>query len=62
MAEHMKELEKRKMPIIDTLRSYHDLPPDKELATLAIQNKQMEVEAAEKYLEDVLQSALGTRE
>ena len=27
MAEHKKELEKKTKPILDTLRSYQDLPP-----------------------------------
>ena len=27
MAEHKKELEKKTLPIIDTLKSYQDLPP-----------------------------------
>lgn len=27
MAEHRKELEKKTKPIMDTLRSYQDLPP-----------------------------------
>ena len=27
MAEHRKELEKKTQPILDTLRSYQDLPP-----------------------------------
>ena len=27
MAEHRKELEKKTKPILDTLRSYQDLPP-----------------------------------
>ncbi|XP_020237547.1 AUGMIN subunit 1 [Cajanus cajan] len=39
MAEHRKELEKKTKPILDTLRSYQDLPPDKALAALAIEDK-----------------------
>ncbi|KAK1366041.1 AUGMIN subunit 1 [Heracleum sosnowskyi] len=62
MAEHRKELEKKTKPIVDTLRSYQDLPPDKALAALAIEDKKRQYAAAEKYLEDVLQSALGTSE
>ncbi|XWS44679.1 hypothetical protein CRYUN_Cryun15aG0068400 [Craigia yunnanensis] len=31
MAEHRKDLEKKTKPILDTLRSYQDLPPDKAL-------------------------------
>jgi HAUS augmin-like complex subunit 1 len=27
MAEHRKDLEKKTKPILDTLRSYQDLPP-----------------------------------
>lgn len=27
MAEHRKELDKKTKPILDTLRSYQDLPP-----------------------------------
>ncbi|GAV91879.1 hypothetical protein CFOL_v3_35264 [Cephalotus follicularis] len=60
MAEHRKELEKTTKPIMDTLRSYQDLPPDKALAALAIEDKKRQYAAAEKYLEDVLQSALAT--
>ncbi|KAI8560813.1 hypothetical protein RHMOL_Rhmol04G0285100 [Rhododendron molle] len=60
MAEHRAELEKKTTPIVDTLRSYQDLAPDKALAALAIEDKKCEYAAAEKYLEEVLQSALGT--
>jgi HAUS augmin-like complex subunit 1 len=60
MAEHRKELEKKTKPVLDTLRSYQDLPPDKALAALAIEDKKRQFAAAEKYLEDVLHSALTT--
>ncbi|XP_054815852.1 AUGMIN subunit 1 [Prosopis cineraria] len=60
MAEHRKELEKKTQPILDTLRSYQDLPPDKALAALAIEDKKRQYAAAEKYLEDVLHSALAS--
>ncbi|KAJ8759990.1 hypothetical protein K2173_010846 [Erythroxylum novogranatense] len=60
MAEHRKDLEKKTKPILDTLRSYQDLPPDKALAALAIEDKKRQYAAAEKYLEDVLHSALAT--
>ncbi|KAL6532878.1 AUGMIN subunit 1 [Orobanche gracilis] len=56
MAEHRKELEKKTKPILETLRSYQDLPPDKALAALAIEDKKRQYAAAEKYLEDVLQA------
>lgn len=62
MAEHRKDLEKKTKPILDTLRSYQDLPPDKALAALAIEDKKRQYSAAEKYLEDVLQSALASSE
>ncbi|KAK3009795.1 hypothetical protein RJ639_015158 [Escallonia herrerae] len=62
MAEHRKDLEKKTKPILDTLRSYQDLPPDKALAALAIEDKKRQYAAAEKHLEDVLQSALATSE
>nr|XP_043621406.1 AUGMIN subunit 1 [Erigeron canadensis] len=62
MAEHRKDLDKKTKPILDTLRSYQDLPPDKALAALAIEDKKRQYNAAEKYLEDVLQSALATSE
>ncbi|XP_073156915.1 AUGMIN subunit 1 [Henckelia pumila] len=62
MAEHRKDLEKKTKPILDTLRSYQDLPPDKALAALAIEDKRRQYAAAEKYLEDVLQSALASSE
>lgn len=58
MAEHRKELERQTKPILDTLRSYQDLPPDKALAALAIEDKKRQYAAAEKRLEDVLQAAL----
>ncbi|KAJ9548072.1 hypothetical protein OSB04_020615 [Centaurea solstitialis] len=62
MAEHRKDLDKKTKPILDTLRSYQDLPPDKALAALAIEDKKRQYAAAEKYLEDVLQSALATED
>ncbi|CAI9099700.1 OLC1v1036560C1 [Oldenlandia corymbosa var. corymbosa] len=62
MAEHRKDLEKKTKPIVDTLRSYQDLPPDKALAALAIEDKKRQYAAAEKHLEDVLQSALASSE
>ncbi|XP_076958152.1 AUGMIN subunit 1-like [Bidens hawaiensis] len=62
MAEHKKDLEKKTKPILDTLRSYQDLPPDKALAALAIEDKKRQYNAAEKELEDILQSALATSE
>ncbi|OVA20934.1 HAUS augmin-like complex subunit 1 [Macleaya cordata] len=62
MDEHRKELEKKTKPILDTLRSYQDLPPDKALAALAIEDKRRQYAAAEKYLEEVLHSALATTE
>ncbi|XP_058755733.1 AUGMIN subunit 1-like [Vicia villosa] len=58
MAEHRKELERKTKPILDTLRSYQDLPPDKALAALAIEDKKRQFDAAEKHLDDVLQTAL----
>ncbi|XP_020884809.1 AUGMIN subunit 1 isoform X1 [Arabidopsis lyrata subsp. lyrata] len=60
MAEHRKELDKMTKPVLDTLRSYQDLPPDKALAALAIEDKKRQFAASEKYLEEVLQSALET--
>ncbi|BBN13993.1 HAUS augmin-like complex subunit 1 [Marchantia polymorpha subsp. ruderalis] len=60
MVELRKDLERKTKPILDTLRSYQDLPPDKALAELAIEDKRREYEAAEKYLEDALHSALNT--
>ncbi|XP_057784962.1 AUGMIN subunit 1-like [Salvia miltiorrhiza] len=58
MADHRKELQKKTKPILESLRSYHDLPPDRALAALAIEEKKRQFAAAEKYLEDVLQSAI----
>ncbi|CAD5319166.1 unnamed protein product [Arabidopsis thaliana] len=58
MAEHLTELEKMTKPVLDALRSYQDLPPDKALATLEFEDKKRQYEAAEKRLEEVLQSAL----
>ncbi|KAL5722796.1 AUGMIN subunit 1 [Ranunculus cassubicifolius] len=62
MAEHRKELENKTKPVLDTLRSYQDLPPDKALAALAIEDKRRQYAAAEKFLEEVLHSALETTE
>uniref|UniRef100_A0A7N2R7C9 Uncharacterized protein n=1 Tax=Quercus lobata TaxID=97700 RepID=A0A7N2R7C9_QUELO len=58
MDEHRKESEKKTKPILETLRSYQDLPP----VALAIEDKKRQYAAAEKYLEDVLHSALSTSE
>ncbi|KAL1548734.1 AUGMIN subunit 1 [Salvia divinorum] len=58
MADHRKELQKETKPILESLRSYHDLPPDKTLAALAVEEKKRQFTAAEKYLEEVLQSAI----
>eukprot|EP01018_Ginkgo_biloba_P038343 Gb_40940 [translate_table: standard] len=60
MVENRRESERKTKPILNTLRTYQDLPPDKALAQLAIEDKRRECEAAEKYLEDVLHSALNT--
>ncbi|XP_073298226.1 AUGMIN subunit 1-like isoform X2 [Primulina huaijiensis] len=57
MTEHRKHLEKKTKPMLDTLRSYQDLPPDK---ALAIEDKKRRCADAEKYLEDVLHSALAS--
>ncbi|KAL8467604.1 hypothetical protein ACS0TY_031012 [Phlomoides rotata] len=70
MAEHRKDLDKETKPILDMLRSYQDLPPVVSflfskpiaLAALAIEDKKRQYDAAEKYLEDVLQSALASSE
>ncbi|WJX20242.1 AUGMIN subunit 1 [Trifolium repens] len=50
MAEHRKELEKKTKPILDTLSSYKDLPPDKALAALAIEDKKMQYAAADRSI------------
>eukprot|EP00253_Pinus_taeda_P026449 PITA_26449 len=60
MVENRNELERKTKPLLDTLRSYQDLPPDKALAALAIEDKRREYAAAEKYLEEALHSALNT--
>ncbi|KAF3442509.1 hypothetical protein FNV43_RR16425 [Rhamnella rubrinervis] len=60
MAEHRKDLERKTKPILDTLRSYQDLPPDKALAALAIEDKKMHMLLLRSITEDVLQSALDT--
>ncbi|ERN07393.1 hypothetical protein AMTRI_Chr12g275010 [Amborella trichopoda] len=62
MVERRKELEKKTKPILDTLRSYQDLPPDKALAALAIEDKKRQLAAAENYLEEVLHTALEITE
>ncbi|KAI3939166.1 hypothetical protein MKX01_002034 [Papaver californicum] len=74
MDEHRKELEKKTKPIMDTLRSYQDLPSyvwylnrfsffqDKTLASLAIEEKRSQYATVEKYLEEVLHSSLATSE
>ncbi|XAR68433.1 hypothetical protein NMG60_11003542 [Bertholletia excelsa] len=61
MAEHRKELDKKTKPILDTLRSYQDLPPDKALAALAIEDKKRQYAAAEKYLEEYCSQLLPLR-
>ncbi|XP_042050376.1 AUGMIN subunit 1-like [Salvia splendens] len=58
MADHRRELQRETKPILESLRSYHDLPPDKALAALAVEEKKMQFAAAEKHLEEVLQSAI----
>ncbi|KAK7306782.1 hypothetical protein VNO77_44739 [Canavalia gladiata] len=52
MAKHRKELEKKTKPILDTLRSYQDLPLDKALVVLAIEDKKRQYTATEKYLKE----------
>ncbi|XP_074320590.1 AUGMIN subunit 1-like isoform X2 [Silene latifolia] len=60
MAEHRKELDRKLKPILDTLRSYQDLPPDQTLASLKIEDKKIQYAAEERRLEEVLQRALAT--
>lgn len=60
MVENRKVLERKIKPVLHVLRTYQDLPPDKALAELAIEDKRRECDAAEKYLEDLLHSALNT--
>nr|XP_019707785.1 AUGMIN subunit 1 [Elaeis guineensis] len=60
MAEHRRDFEKKTKPIIDTLRNYQHLPPDKALAALAVVDKKRQDAAAEKYLEEILNSAPTT--
>ncbi|KAJ3693448.1 hypothetical protein LUZ60_008928 [Juncus effusus] len=57
LAEEKKDLEKKTKPLLETLKSYHELPPDKMLAALAIEEKRREYAASEKYLDDILHSA-----
>ncbi|KAG9457013.1 hypothetical protein H6P81_001521 [Aristolochia fimbriata] len=61
MLQHKIELERMTKPVLDTLRGYRNLPPDKALASLAIEQKRREYEAAAKRLEDLVQ-ALDMRE
>ncbi|CAL1367311.1 unnamed protein product [Linum trigynum] len=56
LGERRKELEKETKPILDTLRSYQDLPADKALAALAIEEKKRQYAAGEKYLADLVQA------
>ncbi|KAJ4828089.1 AUGMIN subunit 1 [Turnera subulata] len=60
MDEYRKDMVKKTKPMLDTLKSYHDLPPDNALAALAIEDKKRQYAAAEKYLEEILDTALGT--
>lgn len=60
MVENRKELERKTKPVLNALRTFQDLAPDKSLAEIAIEEKSRECEAAEKYLEDVLHSALNS--
>lgn len=55
-----KDLETKAKPILETLRTYQDLPPDITLAELAIQDKRRQCEEAERQLEDLLLSALNS--
>lgn len=57
LVERKDELDRQMKPILDTLRSYQDLPPDKALAELAIEDKRREYEEAEKYLEEALNTS-----
>ncbi|KAH9325077.1 hypothetical protein KI387_005255, partial [Taxus chinensis] len=45
--ENQKELERKTEPILNILRTYQDLPPNKFLAELAIEGKRHECEAAD---------------
>ncbi|CAN1193219.1 AUGMIN subunit 1 [Linum perenne] len=64
LGEHRKHLEMETRPILDTLRSYQDLPAvltslciqDKALAALAIEEKKRQYATDEKYLGDLLQA------
>ncbi|XP_057845812.1 AUGMIN subunit 1 isoform X2 [Cryptomeria japonica] len=60
MIENQKELESKTEPILNILQTYQNLPPDKYLAELAIEEKRYECEAAERSLEDAVQKALNT--
>ena len=62
MSDHRKDLQKKTKLILNTLRSYQDLPPDKALTVLAIEVKKRRYATAEKYLEQVLHTAFGPSE
>ncbi|CAN0900524.1 AUGMIN subunit 1 [Linum grandiflorum] len=55
LGEHKKHLERETEPILTTLKSYQDLPPDKALAALAIEEKKRKYATLEKHLGDLLQ-------
>ncbi|XP_068649410.1 AUGMIN subunit 1-like isoform X2 [Aristolochia californica] len=61
LLQHKTRLERKTKPVLETLRCYQNLPPDKTLATLAIEKKRREYEAASNRLEDLVQ-ALELRE
>ncbi|GAQ83910.1 hypothetical protein KFL_001680050 [Klebsormidium nitens] len=53
-AQKNQELVKQTQPLLETLRSYQDLPPDKALAELAVEEKKRQLEATERRLEDAI--------
>lgn len=52
MAEHRKELEKKTKPILDTLRSYQDLPPV--ITNILLQDFLLPFCLSENYFEHLL--------
>jgi HAUS augmin-like complex subunit 1 len=53
-AQKHQQLVRETQPVLETLRSYQDLPPDKALAELAIEEKRRQLEATERRLEDAI--------
>eukprot|EP00897_Mesotaenium_endlicherianum_P009717 jgi/Mesen1/8774/ME000524S08068 len=63
LSEQLKEVQRKARPVEEMLLSYEGLPPDKELAKLAIEEKKREIVEAQQRLDgQIALSYAGTRE